>query len=101
VNLLGGLEIAVYDLVCVEVIHATGDLLGPVEDVTDGQLASVPEDLVQLSVWAVLHDDTVARGLGADTPGEEGREPWTFNNDLPTVSTYWYLCIDQYSEVCS
>ena len=61
-----------YDLVRVEVVHAAGDLLGPVDEERGGKLLVVTEDLVQLTVRAVLHDDTVTRRLCAHTPRVRG-----------------------------
>ncbi len=68
ISLLGGLEVPVDDLVSVQVVHAAGDLLGPVEQQGGWDLAAVPQHLVQLAVRTVLHDDAVARRLRAHSP---------------------------------
>ena len=65
---LGGLEVAVDDLVEVEVVHAAGDAGSPVHRQGGGDLAAGPQHLVQLALGAVLHQDAVARGLSAHPP---------------------------------
>ena len=57
-----------YDFVGVEVVHATGDLLGPVQYDSRGDLLAIAEQFIQLSIGAVLHYNTVTWSLGADTP---------------------------------
>ena len=68
------------DLVRVEVVHAVGDLLGPVDEQRGRQTLVITQDLVELAVRAVLHDDTVAWRLRAHTPVTEcGQIVW----DIP------------------
>lgn len=55
------------DFVKVKVVHATGDAHGPVHEQGGRDLPARPQHLVQLSLGAVLHDDTVTRSLGTDT----------------------------------
>lgn len=57
-----------YNLVEMEIIHSTGDSRGPVHKQPGRDLPASSQDLVQLSVGTVLHDDAVARGLSANTP---------------------------------
>lgn len=72
---LGGLEVSVDDLVEVQVVHAPGDAHGPVYEQGGGDLPACSQHLVQLALGTVLHQDTVAGSLGADTPGgQRGRE---------------------------
>lgn len=56
------------DLVTVKVVHATGYLLGPVQDQSRWDLLPVPQDFVQLTVGTVLHDDAITRSLCTHTP---------------------------------
>ena len=56
------------DFMRVEIVHATSDLLGPVQDKRGWDFLAVPQDFVQLAIGAVLHDDAVAWGLCAHTP---------------------------------
>lgn len=60
-----------YNLMEMEVIHPTGDPCGPVHEQPGRDLPAGPQDLVQLSVGTVLHDDAVARCLSANTPLKE------------------------------
>ena len=66
--LLGRLEVSVDDLVEVEVVHASSHAHGPVDEQGGGDVPTRPQHLVQLALGTVLHQDTVTRGLGADTP---------------------------------
>lgn len=61
-----------YNLVTVEIVHAAGYLFGPIEDQLWRYLFPISEDLIQLSVGAVLHDDTVAGRLGTYTSVIQG-----------------------------
>ena len=66
---LGGLEVSMDNLVQVQVVHATGDAHGPVDQQRWGHRAASPQYLIQLALGAELHEDAVARSLGAHTPG--------------------------------
>lgn len=66
--LLRRLEVSVNDLVTVKVVHATGYLLGPVQDQSWWNLLPVPQDFVQLTVGTVLHDDAITWSLCTHTP---------------------------------
>ena len=57
------------DFVEVEVVHATCDAHGPVNQEGGGDFAACPQHLIQLALSAVLHQDTVTRSLGAHAPG--------------------------------
>ena len=57
------------DLMGMKVAHAVGYLLRPIYEQHGRQVLPVPEHLVELAVGAVLHDDAVARGLNAHSPG--------------------------------
>ena len=74
------------DLVVVEVFHPGRDLLSPVDQPQGGYFVHpLPEEVEEGSVGTVLHDDAVARGLGANasklkeqggmTIGKESLEP--------------------------
>lgn len=56
------------DFVEVEVVHATCDAHGPVDQKRGGDLTARPEHLIQLALGTVFHQDTVAGSLGADAP---------------------------------
>lgn len=56
------------DLVKVKIVHAAGDAHGPVHKKGGRDLPACSQDLVQLPLGAVLHDDAVTRRLGANTP---------------------------------
>ena len=71
---LGGLEVPMDDLVQVQVVHATGDAHGPVDQQGGRDGAAGPQHLVQLALGAELHENAVAGSLGAHTPG--GRTQW-------------------------
>ena len=58
------------DLMEVEVVHAPGDAHGPVHQEGRGDLAPGPQHLVELALGAVLHQDAVAGGLSAHSPGQ-------------------------------
>lgn len=62
------------DFVEVQVVHATGNPCGPVHQQPWGDLPAGPEDLVELPVGTVFHDDAVARGLGANSPVKESAQ---------------------------
>lgn len=62
------------DFVEVQVVHATGNARGPVHQQPRGDLPASPQDLVELPVGTVLHDDAVARGLRADSPVKENTQ---------------------------
>ena len=68
-KVLGTLEIAVDDLVRVEVVHAAGDLHGPVEgEPRRNGAAAVAQQVVQRPVRTELHDDAVARRFRTHAP---------------------------------
>ena len=55
------------DLVVVEVLHARGDLLGPIDQPHGRDLVgALPQEVEEWTVRAKLHDDAVARRLGAN-----------------------------------
>lgn len=70
-SLLGGLEVPMDDFVEVEVVHATCNAHWPVNQEGGGDFAARPQHLVQLSLGAVFHQDTVTRSLGAHAPGRK------------------------------
>ncbi len=56
------------DLVIVKVLHAGGDLLGPIDQPHGRDLVrALPQEVEEWTVRAKLHDDAVARRLGAHT----------------------------------
>lgn len=56
------------DLVRVQILHASGDLLGPVDQTLRRDLLSILEQVVQWPVWTELHDNAVAGRLCAHSP---------------------------------
>ncbi len=55
------------DLVVVKVLHARGDLLGPIDQPHRWDLVrALPQEVEEGTVRAKLHDDAVTRGLGAN-----------------------------------
>ena len=87
---LGGLEVPMDNLVQVQVVHATGDAHGPVNQQGGRDGAASPQHLVQLALGAELHEDAVAGSLGAHTPG--GRTQWDeglSHPNSPVIHT-WY-----------
>ena len=64
---LGALQVPVDDLVVVEVLLSGRNLLGPV-DQSHGRyfVDTLAEEVEERSVWTELHDDAVARRLGAN-----------------------------------
>lgn len=59
------------DLVQVQVVHATGNAHGPVDQQRGGDGAAGPQYLIQLALGAELHEDAVAGSLGAHAPGDQ------------------------------
>lgn len=57
------------DFVKVEVVHATSDAHGPVNQKGGHDFTASPQHLIQLALGAVFHQDTVTWSLGAHTPG--------------------------------
>lgn len=55
------------DFVEVKIVHASSDAHGPVHEQGWRDLPPCSQHLVQLSLGAVLHDDTITRSLGTDT----------------------------------
>ena len=55
-------------LVLVQIIHPSGDLLGPLHQLLGRHLLAVPEQVEEGAVGAVLHHDTEHGGLDADAP---------------------------------
>ena len=51
-----------------EVVHAGGDLLGPLHQLLRMNLLTVPEEVEESAVRAVLHHDTEHGGLDANSP---------------------------------
>lgn len=83
--LLRWLEVPVNDLVTVKVVHATGYLLGPVEDQSRWDLLPVPQDFVQLTVGTVLHDDAITWSLRTHTPMRQ-KNSISKNTDIEAFS---------------
>ena len=77
------------DLVEVQVVHAPGDAHGPVHEQGGHDLAAGPQHLVQLALGAVLHEDAVAGGLGADPPESRmTRQEIRFNGTVWASQTF-------------
>ena len=69
VSLLWTLEISVYNLILMEVVHASGNLLGPVNQFLWRNLLAFSQQVEQWSVRAILHHYAIDRSLGTHTPG--------------------------------
>ena len=52
----------------VEVVHAGGDLLGPLHQLLGRHLLAVPEQIEEGTVRAELHHDAEHGGLDTDSP---------------------------------
>lgn len=63
--LLWTFQVPVYDLVLVEIVHAGGDLLGPLHHLPGRHVLAVPEHGEERAVRAVLHHDAEHRRLDA------------------------------------
>ena len=61
----------------VQIVHATGNLFSPVQHQGGWDFLAISEYLVELTIGAVLHDDTIAGSLGANTPRGLGGETET------------------------
>ena len=66
--LLWAFKIPVDYLVLVQIIHPSGNLLGPLHKPLGRYVPAVPEQVEEGSVRAVLHHDAEHRGLDADAP---------------------------------
>ena len=55
----------------VEVVHARGNLLGPLHQLLGVNLLPISEKVEECPKGAVLHDNTEHRRLDTDSPGEE------------------------------
>jgi hypothetical protein len=66
--LLWTLEITMNNLVGVKVMHSRSNLFCPIDKSNWWNFFTILEQIVQWTVWAVFHDDTVAWGLCAHTP---------------------------------
>jgi len=67
-DLLGRLKVAVYDLVGMQVAHASCDLFRPADKQSWRNVFTISEYLVELTVRAVLHHNAIAWWLHADAP---------------------------------
>lgn len=56
------------DLVKVQVIHPTSDPSGPIHKQPRSDFPACTQDFIELSMCTILHDDTVAWGLSANSP---------------------------------
>lgn len=65
---LGRFKVSVDDLVQVQVIHATSNAHGPVNQQGRGDRTASPQHLVELALGAEFHQYAVAGSLCADTP---------------------------------
>ena len=61
-----------YNLMLVEVVHAGGDLFGPLHQLLRGHLLPLPEGCEERPVGAVLHHDTEHGGLDTHSPRNNG-----------------------------
>ena len=52
----------------VKIVHAGGDLFGPLNQLLGMDLLAVPEEVEEGPVGAVLHDDTEHGRLDTDSP---------------------------------
>ena len=56
------------DFVKVQIIHPACNPCGPIHKQSRGDFPSCSQDFVELSMCTVLHDNTVAWGLSANSP---------------------------------
>lgn len=62
------------DFVKVQIIHPTCNPCGPIHKQPRGDFPPCSQDFVELAMCTVLHDDTVARGLSANSPVKENTQ---------------------------
>lgn len=62
------------DFVKVQIIHPTCNPCGPIHKQPRGDFPPCSQDFVELPVCTVLHDNTVARGLSANSPVKENTQ---------------------------
>jgi len=63
------------DFVKVQVIHPTCNPRGPIHKQPRGDFPPCSQDFIELSMCTVLHDDTVAWGLSANSSVKEKTQP--------------------------
>ena len=74
------------DLVIMEVLHARGDLLGPIDQPHGRDLVrALPQEVEEGTVRAKLHDDAVAWRLGANAAKLK------YNNKL--LASFDIICV--------
>ena len=61
-----------YNLVLVEVVHASGDLFGPLHQLLRGHLLALPEGSEECPIGAVLHHNAEHGCLDTNSPGNNG-----------------------------
>ena len=86
VYLLWAFQVSVYNLMLVEVVHASGDLFGPLHQLLRRHLLPLPEGSEECPVGAVLHHNTEHGGLDTNSPGKIGLE--TFQSIMMLISTH-------------
>lgn len=86
-DVLGTLEVSVYDLVVVEVGHAVRDLPGPLVDLGERETGAALQELEERAVLAVLHHHAVARRLRA-----HAAEPHCAQHNHSLLTSYCTLC---------
>lgn len=62
------------DFVKVQIIHPTCNPRGPIHKQPRGDFPPCSQDFVELSMCTVLHDNTVAWGLSANSPVKENTQ---------------------------
>ena len=62
-----------YNLMLMEVVHASGDLFGPLHQLLGRHLLPLPEGAEEGAVGAVLHHNAEHRGLDTNSPGNNSQ----------------------------
>lgn len=62
------------DFMKVQIIHPTSNPSGPIHKQPRSDFPPGSQDFVELPMCTILHDNTVAWGLGADSPDKENTQ---------------------------
>ena len=70
-----------YNLMLVEVVHASGDLFGPLHQLLRRHLLPLPEGSEESPVGTVLHHNAKHWGLDANSPGDNSQVRFRDDNN--------------------
>ena len=104
--LLWTFQVAVNDLVLVEVVHAGGDLHCPIDGESRRQIMSAStQKVVQCPVRTIFHHQAIIRCLSARTPGKKNDINCLFdlsnlNCNLLEPDNVWMMELTQVPDIC-